>query len=96
MDKDFADRTTRVIIEKAAPFYAVRGILDMAESISMPELGRGASARLTSTRVTVWSVLLYSANQTENVEKLDIIMALEEFRLERLRYQTTHTLTGIM
>lgn len=27
MERDFADRTTRVIIDKTAPFYVVRGIL---------------------------------------------------------------------
>jgi hypothetical protein len=37
VERDFADRTTRVIIEKAAPFYAVRGILVLTwpKSISM-------------------------------------------------------------
>ncbi|KAI0287381.1 hypothetical protein BC826DRAFT_972260 [Russula brevipes] len=30
LERDFADRTTRVIVEKAAPFYAVRGVSMLA------------------------------------------------------------------
>lgn len=49
MERDFADRTTRVIIEKAAPFYAVRNSASMlaccCESVSIFELGRGMSAK---------------------------------------------------
>ena len=51
VERDFADRTMRVITEKAAPFYAVRGVFMMAcyrKGVSMSISSRRMSAKSTS------------------------------------------------